>query len=222
MSTGFATKTEKEDTLEKAEKDAEEWLHKKKLFEQKSYYSAILSSIMATMYARSQETEEHAQRLGDISLRIGERLGLPQNSLGELQIFSMLHDLGKVGIDDRILNKPGALSQEEWAVMKTHPEIGWQIAMSVPELECISDCILYHHEKWDGTGYPHGKQGEEIPLLSRILAVADAYDAMTENRIYRSAMSKKSAIAEIEINAGTQFDPAIVEIFLDLMSEDAS
>jgi len=127
----------------------------------------------------------------------------------------MLHDIGKIGIDDAILNKPGALTADEWAIMKTHPEIGYRIAMSSPELVTIAEYILTHHERWDGKGYPQGLKGEEIPQLSRILAVSDSYDAMTQNRVYRTAISKEDAAEEIEKNAGTQFDPDIVKIFLE-------
>ncbi len=201
----------------KAAKDAEESLHNNKLLNRKSSHSTILSSVMATMFERSQETEEHAERLGQLSKSIGEMLNLPQKNLVELELFSMLHDIGKVGIDDHILNKPGKLTEEEWAVMKKHPEIGYRIAMSSPELEPIAEYILSHHERWDGKGYPLGLKGENIPLLARILAVADAYDAMTEDRVYRKALTKQDALGEIERNAGTQFDPFIAQKFIQSM-----
>jgi HD-GYP domain-containing protein (c-di-GMP phosphodiesterase class II) len=127
----------------------------------------------------------------------------------------MLHDIGKIGIDNSILNKPGKLSKNEWEIMKKHSEIGYRIAMSSPELEPIAEYILAHHERWDGNGYPQGLKGEEIPLLSRILAVVDSYDAMTEDRVYRKAMTHQAAIEEIKKNAGTQFDPNIAQIFID-------
>lgn len=126
----------------------------------------------------------------------------------------MLHDIGKMGIDDRVLNKPGKLTDDEWAIMKKHPEIGYRIAKSSPELEPIAEYILAHHERWDGKGYPQGLKGEEIPLLSRIVAVADAYDAMTEDRVYRKALTKEQTLDEIRKNIGSQFDPHIAQIFL--------
>ncbi|NLV86438.1 MAG: HD domain-containing protein, partial [Clostridiales bacterium] len=145
-------------------------------------------------------------------------LGLSPKELDELQLLSKLHDIGKIGIDDCILNKPDKLSEDEWKIMKRHPEIGHRIAMSSPQLEHIADYILYHHERWDGKGYPKGLKEHEIPVLSRILAVADAYDAMTEDRVYRKALSKEAAIKEIELNAGTQFAPDIARIFLSIMA----
>ncbi len=217
LSLGCSTKAAPEDNIDSVEREAEENLFKNKILEQKSYHNAMLTSIMATMNARSQETEEHAQRLVDLSRRVGNRLGLAQKSLDDLQLFAMLHDIGKVGIDDRILNKPGKLSEEEWAIMKKHPEIGYRIAISLPELSSVAEYILTHHERWDGRGYPKGLKGEEIPLLSRILAIVDAYDAMTQERVYRKKRSKAEAMEEIMDNAGTQFDPAIVEIFAHCM-----
>jgi HD-GYP domain-containing protein (c-di-GMP phosphodiesterase class II) len=217
LTLGCGTKAHQGESLEKAAKEAEESLHNHKLLNRKSTHSTILSSIMATMFERSQETEEHAMRLSRLSKAIGEKLNLPQKSLAELELFSMLHDIGKVGIDDRILNKPDKLNGEEWAVMKKHPEIGYRIAMSSPELEPIAEYILSHHERWDGTGYPQRRKGEDIPLLSRILAVADAYDAMTEDRVYRKALTKDEALEEIKNNAGTQFDPLIAKKFIESM-----
>ena len=209
-------------TLEDAEKEADDAVRKRKLFERKSTHSSLLSSILATLYARSQETEEHAMRIASLCREIGQVLDLPQKSLDNLQLFSMLHDIGKIGIEDRILNKPGKLTDEEWIIMKRHPEIGFRIVMSAPELEEIAQLVLSHHERWDGKGYPRGLKGEEIPLVSRILSVVDAFDAMTEDRVYRKAMSREDAIAEIRSNSGTQFDPTIVEIFHGILDRNTT
>jgi len=219
LTVGFGTKDKLGIGLDEIEKSAEESMLKRKLFERKSYHSSILSSVMAAMLARSQETEEHEYRISKMCIEIGGRLGLPQHSLDELHLFSMLHDLGKIGIDDRILNKPGKLTEAEMAAMRTHTEIGYRIVGSISELKSVAEYILTHHERWDGTGYPLGERGEEIPLLSRILAVADAFDAMTEDRVYRKAMLKEEAVKEIEKNSGTQFDPGIVRIFLEIVRE---
>ncbi len=197
------------------EKQAEDDMIRHKLLQRKSYHSAVLSSIMAALYASSQETEAHAKRIAFLSEMIGNRLNLPGKMLDELRLFSMLHDIGKVGIDDHILNKAGSLSDEEGGIMRRHPELGFRIAKSSPELESVAEYILTHHERWDGTGYPQGLRGDEIPLLSRILAVADAYDAMTQDRVYRRALTKEAALEEIRSNAGTQFDPFIAQVFID-------
>lgn len=217
ISIGSSTKNTKDENLNMCEKEANEYMLKRKILDRKSYHNALLSSIMATMYARSHETEAHAIRIEKNCLKIGERMQLNQRQMDDLHLYSMLHDIGKVSIDDRILNKQSKLTEREWAIMKTHPEIGCRIALSVPEIASIADYILSHHERWDGTGYPRGHKGEEIPLLSRILAIADAYDAMTEGRIYRKAISSEEAIEEIRKNTGSQFDPEIVDIFLEII-----
>ncbi len=146
-------------------------------------------------------------------------MNLPLESLDELELFSMLHDIGKVAVDDQILNKPEKLTSAEWEIVKKHSETGYRIAAASPELESVSRYILHHHERWDGTGYPHGLKGEEIPLLARILAFADAYDAMTAGRSYKRAMTKREAIAEIKKNVGKQFDPAIFKVFVEVLGD---
>ena len=217
LSFGFHTTVDTSVSIEQATVNAEEHLNHRKLLNQKSSHNAILSSIMATLYARSQETEEHGKRLTRWTRMIGEEMNLDQRSLDDLMLLSMLHDIGKIGIDDRVLNKPDPLTPEEWALMKRHSEIGHKIVLSTPDLGHIAQYILCHHEKWDGHGYPIGLKGEEIPLPSRILSVADAYDAMTEDRVYRRALSQAEALDEIEQCKGTQFDPQIAEIFVRLV-----
>lgn len=219
LSIGYGTKDSSEQSMEDIIRSTEESLTHRKLLTRKSSHNAILSSIMATLYAKSQETEEHGQRMTQLTRMIGEGLGLAQKELDDLELLSMLHDIGKIGVDDRVLNKPGKLTPDEWIQMKMHSEIGHRIAMTTPELEHIAEFILCHHERWDGTGYPSGVKGSDIPLPARILAVADAYDAMTENRVYRNAMSWESAIAEIQRCAGSQFDPEIVHLFVNLIRE---
>jgi HD-GYP domain-containing protein (c-di-GMP phosphodiesterase class II) len=135
--------------------------------------------------------------------------------LDHIELLATLHDIGKVGINERILKKPGQLDEEEWIEMKKHPEIGYRIAMSSPNLASIADYILCHHERWDGTGYPQNLKGNDIPLISRIIAVVDAYDAMTQKRVYRKAMTHEEAIEEIKKGSGSQFDPQIVQIFTE-------
>lgn len=216
LTIGYATKITKSEDIQDTEKEAIEYMYKRKLLENRSYHSSILSSIMATMYERSQETEEHAKRLALLSKMIGQKMSLPQKSIDDLGLFAMLHDIGKIGIDNSILNKPDKLNNNEWEIMKKHPEIGYRIAMSTTELQHIAEYILTHHERWDGKGYPKGLSMENIPLFSRILAVVDTYDAMTEDRVYRKAMTKEATMEEIKKNSGTQFDPYIVEIFMNI------
>lgn len=200
-------------------KQSEDIMNRHKLLQRKSSQSALVESIKVTMLERSRETEEHGERMVALASRIAMELGLSEMELYELELFATLHDLGKVGIDDRILTKPGRLTPEEWKEMEKHPEIGYRIAVSSPELAPIAELILSHHERWDGTGYPRELKGENIPLLSRILMLADAYDAMTEDRVYRKAMTREDAIAEIRRNSGAQFDPVIVESFMQVVGQ---
>ena len=213
---GFSTLENLNQDFNEVVKIAEEYMHKRKLNDANSSQSSVMSYIKSTMYERSQITEEHAERTKEHAQMIGEALNLTQVQLDELALLSTLHDIGKVGIDDSILNKPGPLTEEEWVVMKSHCEIGYRICMTSPELMSIAPYILSHHENWDGSGYPSGLKGEEIPLLSRIISVVDAYDAMTQDRPYRKATTKEAALKEIEDNAGKQFDPEIAALFIKL------
>lgn len=216
VSFGYNTKENADESIEEVLATAVEYMRRRKLLNRNSSHSNLLTSIKATLYERSQETQEHAQRLARISKSIAARLDLAQKSIEEIELFAMLHDIGKIGIDDTILKKPGKLTPDEWEEMQKHPEIGYRIAKSSPDLENIAEYILSHHENWDGSGYPRGLSGAEIPLFSRILAIADAYDAMTEDRVYRKALKAEDALAEIASKSGTQFDPEIAEIFIKM------
>ena len=169
MSIGVSTKTRKAQNIQDIIKEAEDRMYQRKLTESKSIHSSIISSLEATIWERSHETEEHGRRLKELSLKLGRVARLAPNELDELALLSTLHDMGKIGIKDSILTKPEKLTKKEWEIMKRHPEIGYKIAQSSPQLLKIADGILYHHEWWDGTGYPHGLTGENIPIISRIL-----------------------------------------------------
>lgn len=217
ISFGFSIKENATKSIQSVFQEAEELMYHQKLLEGKSFRNTIMNMLLATLYEKSHETEEHALRLKTTCHLIGNELNLSSSELNELSLFAMLHDIGKVGIDQNILKKPGALTSEEWAEMKRHCEIGYRIAQNAPDLNVVSEYILYHHERWDGKGYPRGLQAHEIPLLCRILAVTDAFDAMVNDRIYRKALSVEQAMEELKKNAGAQFDPFIVEIFIRII-----
>lgn len=219
ISVGYAGRENTVQTLDYLEKEALDVMRRRKLFERKSRNNAVLASIMSTLDARSQETEEHSRRLADISESIAGRMGLPSHQKDQLRLLSMIHDIGKIGINDAVLNKPGPLTDEEWEQMRQHPRIGYRIALSVPELAGVADYILTHHERWDGQGYPFRLAEEQIPIVSRILAVADAYDAMTMDRVYRKAGSHDDAVEEIQRCSGSQFDPQVVEVFAEIIED---
>ena len=212
---GYATKNSVEESLDKILVLAEDFMYRRKLLNYKSMHNSVLASIKTTMFEKSNETEEHAERLAELSGNLGKALGLPGKQIDELELLSTLHDIGKISVDQNILTKEGTLTEEEWREIKKHPEVGYRIANASPELRHIAEYILTHHERWDGTGYPQGLAQTEIPLISRILAIVDAFDAMTQDRAYRKAMPVETAVKEIRENAGTQFDPEIAKVFLE-------
>lgn len=213
---GCSVITGSAENLNSAVKEAEERMYRQKLMEGKSYRNALVSTLLATLFAKSMETEEHAERLKTYCLAIGNKLGLSIKELDELSLLAVLHDIGKVGISESVLQKTGKLTPDDWDEIRKHPEIGYRIAQNTHELSTISEYILYHHERWDGRGYPRGLEANNIPLLCRILAVTDAFDAMTSDRSYRKAPGWSYAIEEIKRNSGSQFDPYIVDIFLSV------
>ncbi len=170
------------------------------------------ASLAKAVDARDAYTGSHSERVGDLAARIARRLGLDESQTELTRLAASLHDLGKLAIPEEILRKPGVLSESERLVLERHPQIGFRMLESLG-VEPIADWVLHHHERWDGTGYPDGMHGEEIPLGARIIFVADAFDAMTSERVYRDPLSERDALAELQRCAGTQFDPAIVEAF---------
>lgn len=194
-------------------------LNNKKLLNKSSQRSNSLSSIIRALKECDSDTEAHVMRTRMMGQALGERMHLSDMQLSRLAILCLLHDIGKIGIPLEILNKPGKLEQSEWEVVKSHVYKGYQIALSSSETAFLADQILYHHERWDGTGYPSGLSRESIPLLSRIISVVDAYDAMTNNRSYRRAMPSEEALNELKRCAGTQFDPSIVTELIKLIHE---
>lgn len=201
-------------------REAEDSMYHQKLLDGKSYRNAIINTLLVTLYQKSNETEEHSKRIEKHCHAIGNELLLSSKELSELSLLALLHDIGKVSIDPNILTKPGILTDAEWDELRRHPETGFRIAQATPELAAVADLILTHHERWDGRGYPRGLMSMAIPLACRILAVADAFDAMTNERAYRRALSREEAIAELGRNAGTQFDPDIVSLYIKLLQAE--
>lgn len=163
-----------------------------------------------------------AVQVSELCILMGKKLGFKNDDLNQLKAISNLHDIGKIAIDDSILNKPGKLTEDEWEIIKRHPEIGYRIISTSPEYAEIANDILSHHEKYDGTGYPRGLKGDNIPIRARIIAIADAFDAMVSRRPYREPRSIEDAKEEILRCSGTQFDPKLVKIFLDILEKNPS
>ncbi len=195
-------------------------LHQKKLLDHRSLHSSAIASLIRALQECDSDTEAHVKRTQAIGAMLGARLGLSDVQLSDLSLLCLLHDIGKIGIPLEILNKPSKLNDEEWVVMKSHVEKGFQIANSSPELKSIAQMVRFHHERWDGRGYPDGLSRESIPLLSRIISVVDAYDAMVSDRAYRKGMSQQAAFEELRRCAGLQFDPTIVSEFISVLEEN--
>jgi HD-GYP domain-containing protein (c-di-GMP phosphodiesterase class II) len=179
---------------------------------------AYLQTVLAlanAVDAKDSYTADHGQRMGTIAQMLGQELSMKGQQLDELRYSAILHDVGKIGIPDSILQKPGALNKEEWAQMYEHPIIGEQIVSPIQHLADASSLVRHHHERFDGTGYPDRLAGEDIPKGARILAVVDAYCAMIDERVYKEAISHEDALDELVRNAGTQFDPDIVVVFIE-------
>lgn len=216
ISLGVSTKNNSDSDINDILRNAEDKMYTHKLVEGKSVRSTIISSLQKTLFEKNCETEEHAERMLQLSNIFTINSGLSQYEMDEMRLLTVLHDVGKIGIADYILNKPGKLTDDEWREMKKHSEIGYRIAQSTPELAHISELILTHHERWDGKGYPQGLKGEQIPKLARILSIIDTFDVMTHERPYKEATSAIEAIEEIKQCAGSQFDPFFVEDFLKI------
>lgn len=197
-------------------KKADNAMYREKLHRQNSVRSDMVKALIKALEARDYITEGHGDRMQQLMEELGRAAGIAETALADLRLLARFHDIGKVGIPDDILFKPGALDEQEWEVMRQHCEIGFRIASAVPDLDPIAKLILAHHEWWNGRGYPLGLSGEAIPLECRMLAIVDAYDAMTNDRPYRKAISSKEALTRLRSCAGSQFDPQLVAIFSDL------
>jgi HD-GYP domain-containing protein (c-di-GMP phosphodiesterase class II) len=176
-----------------------------------------VNTLINTLKARDLTTERHAMRLEKLLIGLAALIGLPESTTADLSLLAKFHDIGKVGVSDAILLKEGPLTPEEWTEMRRHCEIGYRIALSASDLVPIADWILKHHEWWDGQGYPLGIKGEEIPIECRLLAIVDAYEALTSVRPYRRPFSHREAVAELWRHAGTQFDPQLLEKFVQML-----
>ena len=177
-------------------------------------YQSMLHILCSALDLRDRVTEDHSRRVAELSLAVAKQLGIDSECLIDLERGAILHDIGKITLPDAILSKPGPLTLSEWEEMHKHPVVGYQMVREVPFLSGAADVIYTHHERFDGTGYPCGLRGEQIPLGARIFAVVDAYDAITSDRPYRKASRQEYALEEIRRNMGTQFDPKVVEAFL--------
>ena len=217
---GVAVKEDAVTTMEQILGEAKSSMQNKKMLRDNSMSSSLVDSLKQTLSESDYETEEHVERTREMASRLGKALNLSDTDIGKLELLAIMHDIGKVAIPHQVLLKKGKLSDEEFEIMKQHTIKGYRIANASPELSSIADCILSHHEKWDGTGYPNKLKGEDIPLLARIISAVDSHDVMVHDRPYHRAMPEEDAIKELRRCAGTQFDPNIIVVFTRLLEEE--
>lgn len=184
------------------------------------FYIELVQTLAKIIDAKDSYTGDHASRARERALKLARKLNVPEKMLRTIEYAALLHDMGKIGINEKIITKPGKLTEEEYNQMKKHPEIAYDILSPIEFLSPVAKIVLYHHEWYNGMGYPDGLKGEEIPLGSRIVSVIDAWDAMTSDRPYRKALTKEAAIEELKKGAGRQFDPNVVNAFLSLIEEE--
>lgn len=184
--------------------------------------TSVICAMNQLLDLKDLNTGVHSTRLAEWAVRIGRDLGLDDDCLRDLEAAAILHDIGKIGVPDAILRKPAKLTDEEYAVIKKHPEYGWAVLRAVPGFERVSLFVLHHHEAFDGRGYPAGLRGDEIPIGSRIVSVMDSFDAMVSSRPYRKGMPLEQAITRLEADTGKQFDPIVTPRFIALARDGAS
>ena len=214
ISYGHAVKEDTDTRISEILSEAENMMYRQKLYERTSVKSKTVDIIMNTLFEKSSRESLHSKRVSALSRTIAKKMGLNTDLIMRISVAGLVHDIGKIGINENILNKAGSLDPKEWDIMKKHPEIGWRILSSTTEFSDIARFVLEHQEQWNGEGYPKGLEQEEISLEARIIGIADAYDAMTRDRSYRKGLSIKEAAEELKRCSGTQFDPAIVEVLV--------
>jgi response regulator RpfG family c-di-GMP phosphodiesterase len=205
--------------LELENRDYQQHLEEKVAEQAQKIRASFFNAITALAYALEAKdvyTSGHSQRVTEISVAIAEHLGLPKESIEKIRLAGLVHDIGKIGVRESVLNKPASLSDSEFKHVRLHSQAGERILQPIVDDEEILKAVRHHHERYDGTGYPDGLKGEQIPQLARIIAVADTFDAMTSERPYRKALTKEAACAEVERCRGTQFDPEVADAFLEL------
>ena len=215
VSFGWSTKTRADQSALNVMKTAEDYMYREKISNKSALYDDTIRSILGAVFKRNPEEKEHAARVSELCALTAKAFGLGGEELEELKTAGEVHDIGKIAIDPQLLGKREELSEADWDQIKRHPETGYRLLNTSGEYYGISESILYHHERWDGTGYPRGLKGEKIPWNARVLAIAEAYDIMVSGRAYRKALSRAEAAEEIARGAGTQFDPVIAEKFIE-------
>ncbi len=215
ISLGWDTKESADVEFAKVLKNAEDSMYKSKIILNQGLRGNLINTIIKTLHEKNPREERHSERVGEVAQKIGTAIGFSDTEIRKLKLIGHLHDIGKIAIEESILNKVGQLTEEEQEEIQRHPDIGFRILSATGEILDLAHCVLCHHERWDGRGYPRGLSGQEIPVEARIIALADSYDAMSSQRPYRKALDEDVILYEIRKNAGHQFDPEIARIFVE-------
>lgn len=219
ISFGYSSQKSPEDSMDLLMNEAESFMNARKRYDSRSLKSKTISIAMNTLFEKSPREKMHSERVGNTAAAIAVWMGLPEEKVNMIRIAGYLHDIGKIGIPETVLNKKGKLNKQEWETMKLHSEKSWRILENTSDYKEISNIVLCHHEKWDGSGYPRGLAGDEIPLEARIITIADSFDAMTHERPYQQGLAHDESIAELKRCAGSHFDPVIVMMFVDRIAQ---
>ncbi len=220
MAVGLSTFENKGDTFSEAIKIAENRMYRNKMMDNKSYRSSIVDSLTNSLLEKDYESMKHTQRVANIVMKIANKMDMAVAEKDELLLLAKLHDIGKLAVPEKILLKKERLTDEEWAAVKKHPLTGYNICKTIPELLPIAESILAHHEWWNGEGYPQGLKEKDIPVQARMIAIADAYDVMTNPRTYKKTVSHEEAVEELKKFSGSQFDPNLLKIFVNYCADD--
>lgn len=222
ISFGYSFQRTSNDSIDTLLKEAEHYMYKRKCYKTGATRGNTVNVIMQTLFEKSKREKEHSERVGLICEAIAQKMELDEHAVSRIKIAGILHDIGKIGVNEEILNKKSELTAEEWEVIKSHPIKSARILENTLEYKDLITVVLAHHERYDGTGYPYGLKANKIPFEARIIAIADTFDAMTNHRPYRNIVSKEIAVAEIEKCSGKQFDPDIVSVFIQMVLQDNS
>jgi putative nucleotidyltransferase with HDIG domain len=222
ISLGSSTKEDNSVTINDTFKEAEDNMYKDKIHRGPSVRRHAIDTMLQTLFEKDPTTETHSRNVASYAKSLGETLGLSSQQISRIETAALLHDIGKILIDDTILKSTSILSKEDYEGIKEHSIIGYRILNSVDDLQDIANIVLHHHERIDGSGYPQGVTGDSIPLESKIISICDAYDAMVGERGYRTPLSKDQVIKEFESNKGLQFDSKIVDQFIKCIKEKMS
>ena len=214
LSFGHATRSSHQEDLQLVLKKAEDSMNRNKLYESASAKNKSIGLVINSLFAKSNRESQHSRRVSALCAYLTKQLQLSEREVNRMKVAGLMHDIGKIGVDEIILNKPGKLDEGEWEIMRRHPEIGYRILSASSEFNDLSRAVLEHHERWDGNGYPRGLKGEQISYQARIIMIADSYDAMTSERSYKKPLGQEEAIEEIRRCSGTHYDPEIAKVFL--------